>query len=65
MYTKAINEIIALPDFAKASAEVLGDYPQATGDAALAAHHLAITVTPEAKKYVIDWLQADYGVTVK
>jgi|EndMetStandDraft_5_1072996.scaffolds.fasta_scaffold79328_2 hypothetical protein len=65
MYTKAINEMIARPDFAKTSAEVLGDYPQATGEAALAAHDLAITVTPEAKKYVIDWLQADYGVTVK
>ena len=65
MYTKAINEMIAQPDFAKSSAEVLGNYPQATGEAALAAHNLAITVTPEAKKYVIDWLQADYGVTVK
>jgi hypothetical protein len=65
MYTKALNEIIARSDFAKASAEVLGDYPQGTGEAALVAHNLAITVTPEAKKYVVDWLQADYGVTMK
>jgi tripartite-type tricarboxylate transporter receptor subunit TctC len=65
MYTKAINEIIARPDFAKASAEVLGDYPQATGEAAVVSHNLAITVTPEAKKYVLDWLRADYGVTLK
>jgi hypothetical protein len=65
MYTKAINEIIARPDFAKVSAEVLGDYPQGTGEAAVVAHNLAITVTPESKKHVLDWLQADYGVTVK
>ena len=49
----------------QASAEVLGDYPQGTGEAAVVAHNLAITVTPESKKYVLDWLQADYGVTVK
>ncbi len=65
MYTKALNDIIARPDFAKESAEVLGVYPQATGEAAVVAHNMAITVTPEAKKYVIDWLQADYGVSVK
>jgi hypothetical protein len=44
---------------------VLGDYPQGTGEAALVAHNLAITVTPEAKKYMVHWLQADYGVTMK
>jgi hypothetical protein len=65
MYTTAINEIVARPDFRQASAEVLGDYPQATGDAAIVSHNLAITVTPESKKFVLDWLQADYGVTVK
>lgn len=65
MYTKALNDIIATPDFDKISTEVLGDYPQATGEAALVAHNMAITVTPEAKKYVLDWLEADYGVTVK
>lgn len=65
MYTKAINEIIARPDFAKISAETLGEYPQATGEAAVVAHNMAITVTPEAKTYVLDWLKADYGVTLK
>lgn len=65
MYTKALNAILARPDFAKESAEVLGVYPQGTGEAAAVAHNMAITVTPEAKKYVIDWLQADYGVTMK
>ncbi len=65
MYAKAVSAMIAHPDFAKNSAEVLGDYPQAIAEAALAAHDLATTVTPEAKKYIVDWLQADYGVTVK
>ena len=65
MYTKAINDIIARPDFAQISQEALGDYPQATGEAASVANNMAITVTPESKKYVIDWLKADYDVTVK
>jgi hypothetical protein len=65
MYTKAFDDIIARPDFAEKSAEVLGDYPQGTGAAALAANAAAITVTPEAKQYVLDWLKADYGVEMK
>jgi hypothetical protein len=65
MYTKAFDDIIARPDFAQMSGEVLGEYPQGTGAAALAANAAAITVTPEAKQYVLDWLKADYGVEMK
>lgn len=64
MYTKALGEIVARPDFAEVSAEVLGEYPQAIGPAALVAHEKAITITPEAKQYVLDWLAADYGITM-
>lgn len=64
MYTKALDEIVARPDFAEISGATLGEYPQATGPAAVVAHDAAITITPEAKQYVLDWLAADYGVTM-
>jgi hypothetical protein len=36
-----------------------------TGPGAKGAHDQAITVSPEAKAYVIDWLKADYNVTLQ
>lgn len=65
MYTKAFDDIIARPDFAQISGEALGEYPQGTGAAALAANEQAITVSPEAKQYVLDWLRDDYGITMQ
>jgi hypothetical protein len=65
MYTKALDQIIARPDFKEISKEALGDYPQATGAGAIAAHEGAITISPEAKQYVLDWLKEDYDVTMK
>jgi tripartite-type tricarboxylate transporter receptor subunit TctC len=65
MYTKAFEAIVARPDFAEVSAEALGVYPQGVGDAAKAANAAAITVTPEAKQYVLQWLKDDYGVEMK
>jgi hypothetical protein len=65
MYTKAFNDIIAAPGFAEKSAEVLGVYPQGTGAAAEAANAAAITVSPESKQFVLEWLKADYGVEMK
>ncbi len=64
MYTKAFEQIVARPDFEAISEEALGDYPQAIGPAAVAAHEGAVSITPEAKQYVLDWLKADYGVTM-
>jgi tripartite-type tricarboxylate transporter receptor subunit TctC len=65
MYTEAFEAIVARPDFAQISAEALGVYPQGVGDAAKAANAAAITVTPEAKQYVLQWLKDDYGVEMK
>lgn len=65
MYTAALDAIVARPDFAAIKGEVLGEYPQGTGAAALAANEAAIAVSPEAKQYVLDWLKADYGVEMK
>ena len=64
MYTQAFEDIVARPDFAEISYEALGEYPQAIGPAAEVANENAITITPEAKQYVLDWLEADYGITM-
>jgi hypothetical protein len=64
-YTAALKEAIARPDFKEKAADELGEYPQMTGKAAQAANDQAITVSPEAKEYVLKWLKDDYDVTVK
>ena len=65
MYTQAFEDIKARPDFAQISAEELGLYPQQTGEAAVAATEQATTISEEAKQYVLDWLETDYGVTME
>ncbi len=64
-YTKAFQDIIARPDFAELSAKTLGVYPQMTADAAANAKSLATQVPDEAKAYVVNWLETDYGVSLK
>jgi tripartite-type tricarboxylate transporter receptor subunit TctC len=65
MYTKAFNDIIARPDFKKLAENELGVYPQLTSKGAQSANDQAITVSPEAKAYIVDWLKADYNVTLQ
>lgn len=65
MYTAAFEEIKARDDFAEISEETLGIYPQATGEAARRANEAATSITPEAKQYVLDWLEESYGVTLE
>lgn len=60
-WRKAVAAMIAEPGFAAASAEALGDYPQAIGKKADALYKVATTVTPEARKWVIDWLKERHG----
>ncbi|WP_417669479.1 tricarboxylate transporter [Roseibium sp.] len=64
-YEKAFNDILARPDFKELSSTTLGAYPQMTGAAAEKAKALATQVPAEAKAFVINWLQEDYGVTLK
>nr|WP_246237445.1 tricarboxylate transporter [Halovulum dunhuangense] len=63
MYNKAFNDIIARPDFAELAAAELGVYPQLTGDAARRAHEQATTISPEAKQYVLDWLNERFQIS--
>lgn len=64
-YTAGFEAIVARPDFAELAAEELGVYPQMTGAAARVAHEAAITVSDEARQYVLDWLNEAYGVTLE
>ena len=63
-YDKAFKDVLARPDFKEMAQATLGDYPQMTGNAAKKAKDLATKVPPLAKKYVLDWLEQDYGVTL-
>lgn len=65
MYTAAFEKIVARPDFDQIKGEVLGEYEQSIGPAAVVANDLAISITPEAKQYVLDWLKEDYSVEMK
>ena len=65
MYAKAFADILARPDFAELSARELGVYPQMIGPAARVAHEAAITVSDEAREYVLSWLAEAYGVTMQ
>ena len=64
-YTQAFEDIIARDDFAEMAAATLGVYPQMTGAAAQTAKELATQVPDEARAYVINWLQEDYGVSLE
>ncbi|MEM9369379.1 MAG: tricarboxylate transporter [Planctomycetota bacterium] len=63
-YTAAFEAVKARPDFAEISGARLGKYPQMTGPAAETAKGSATKVTPEAKAFVINWLQDKYGVSL-
>lgn len=64
-YTAAFEAIKARPDFAEISGKRLGKYPQMTGAAAQKALASGTKVTPEAKAFVVNWLQDKYGVSLK
>ena len=64
-FTEAFNAVLARDDFAEISAKRLGVYPQMTGDMATATLKLGTQVDPAAKAFVVNWLQEDYGVSLK
>ena len=61
-YAAAFERVAARPDFAEISAARLGKYPMYVGADAKTALAGAITVSPEAKSFVTDWLQEEFGV---
>lgn len=64
-FTKAFEAVKARPDFAKISAKRVGKYPMFTGQGAQKALQQATSIDPSAKKYVVKWLEEDYGVKLK
>lgn len=63
-YVKAFETIRARPDFAKLSAKALGKYPMFVGQGAVNGTEIATTVSPSAKKFIIDWLNEEYGTNL-
>ena len=65
VYTKAFAAVRARQDFKRISAARVGKYPMFVGEEAEIALENATTVSPRAKTFVLDWLEKDYGVTLK
>lgn len=63
-YTAAFETVKARADFSEISAKRLGKYPQMTGAAAETAKASATQVSPEAKAFIVNWLQEKYGVSL-
>ncbi|MEL6467845.1 MAG: tricarboxylate transporter [Pseudomonadota bacterium] len=63
-YTQAFEAIKARGDFADISSKRLGKYPQMTGAEAQGALESGTNVPPEAKDFVVGWLEERYGVTL-
>ncbi|KMK68819.1 tricarboxylate transporter [Puniceibacterium sp. IMCC21224] len=64
-YTEALRTVVKADGFMDAAGEVLGVYPQLVGASAIEATNQATSISPEAKQYVLDWLKADYGITME
>jgi len=60
-YIKAFEKVRARSDFDKISAKRLGKYPMFVGKEAAAGAVAATTVSPSAKKFIINWLNTAYG----
>lgn len=60
-FANAFARIRSRSDFPAMSAKALGKYPMFVGPEAAGAARAATTVSPAAKKFVIDWLASDYG----
>ncbi|WP_157044749.1 tricarboxylate transporter [Roseobacter sp. GAI101] len=63
-YTAAFEAVKARADFAEISGKRLGKYPQMTGKAAKTTMDSGTKVSPEAKAFIVNWLQEKYGVSL-
>lgn len=64
-YVAAAKAVVTAPTFAEEAEVRLGVYPQLVGAAAVGATEQATSISDEAKAYVLDWLKADYGITIE
>jgi len=61
-YTQALERLLKNAEFRKTTEEELGDYEQYTGARTKVLVEQAITVSPEAKTWIKDWLTKKYNV---
>jgi hypothetical protein len=60
-YTTAINKVVNAPDFKTRAGAEIGEYIQATGPAAAKMMDVALSIDPEAKKWVKNWLVTKFN----
>ncbi|MBS0123804.1 tricarboxylate transporter [Thetidibacter halocola] len=65
VYVAALEAVVSRDGFIAEADAVLGAYPQLVGAAAVEATNQATKIAPEAKQYVLDWLKADYGISIE
>lgn len=61
-YRQAAAEMLEDPEFCAQSRRRLGDYPHLTGAAAVQALRAAAAPPPLARRWLLDWLDANYGL---
>jgi hypothetical protein len=61
-YNEAARDLVADKDFLAKSGEFIGTYPQLTGEAARKSLVTATSITPEARKWVTDWLKKRFNL---
>ncbi|MBV7395725.1 tricarboxylate transporter [Mameliella sediminis] len=64
-YTAAFDAVRKRDDFATIAAKRVGKYDVFVGEGAKKATVAGTSVSPEAKAFVVNWLQEAYGVTLK
>jgi len=61
-YVQALDRVVRTPAFKEKAGKELGDYEQAVGPAARQAMQVALSIDPEAKAWVKDWLARRFQV---
>ncbi len=61
-YRKAFEDVVADPELIERREAVLGEYPQAVGDAAESLYRVATTISPEARAWTRDFLTNTHNV---
>ena len=64
-FQDAFKKVASRPDFAKISAKRLGKYPVYTGSGAAKSLRDALSISPEARAWVQDYLKKRFGVELK
>jgi hypothetical protein len=64
-FQDAFKKVASRPDFAKISAKRLGKYPVYTGSGAAKSLREALSISPEARAWVQDYLKKRFGVELK